>query len=147
MKRLVMLTFLFSLLAYCYAQPGPPKKNKPNPDCFQADLEQFVTQKACLTPQEASLFFPVYAEMFRKQREVREKMKALKRVKPTSDAACKENILKLDNYEVEMKQIQRAYHEKFMQILPASKVYEIMEAEEQFHRQTFKQMSNEIKRK
>ncbi|MCD8203340.1 MAG: hypothetical protein LUD48_06840 [Prevotella sp.] len=147
MKRLVLLIFLFSLLSYSYAQPKPPRNDRPNPECFQADLEQFVTEKACLTPQEASEFFPVYAEMFRKQREVRDKMKALKRVKPTTDAECKENITKLDNLEVEMKQIQRAYHEKFMQILPATKVYDVMEAEEQFHRQAFKNMTNDMKRK
>ncbi len=135
------------MLSYGYAQQRPPRKDRPNPECFQADLEQFITKKACLTPQEASKFFPVYAEMYSKQREVRDKMKAVKRVKPTTEAECKENILKLDNYEVEMKQIQRAYHEKFMQILPATKVYEVMEAEEQFHRQTFKQMTNDMKRK
>lgn len=29
------------------------------PERFQADLEQYITRKACLTPQEASKFFPV----------------------------------------------------------------------------------------
>ncbi len=144
MRRFLLLMFALSVLSYTYAQP---RKDRPSPECFQADMEQFVTRKACLTPQEASQFFPVYAEMFRKQREVRDKMKVLKRVKPTTDAECKENILKLDNLEVEMKQIQRAYHEKFMQILPASKVYDVLNAEEQFHRQTFKNMAEDMRRR
>ncbi len=144
MKRFVSLIFLLSVLTYVNAQP---KRDRPRPECFQADLEQFVTRKACLTPQEASRFFPVYAEMFSKQRELRDKMKALKRVRPMTEDECKENILKMDNLEVEMKQIQRAYHEKFMQILPASKVYDVMDAEEQFHRQTFKNMAEDMKRK
>ncbi|MCD8290065.1 MAG: hypothetical protein LUC91_01015 [Prevotella sp.] len=144
MKRFLLLIFVLSVLSYTNAQP---KKDRPSPECFQADLEQFVTKKACLTPQEASQFFPIYAEMFRKQREVRDKMKVLKRVKPTTDSECKENIIKLDNLEVEMKQIQRAYHEKFMQILPANKVYDVMNAEEQFRRQAFKNMAEDMRRR
>ncbi len=144
MRRLVMLMFLLSVLTYANAQH---KKDKFNPDGFQADLERYVTEKACLTPQEASRFFPVYAEMFSKQRNVREKMKTLKRVKPVTDSDCKEQIMQIDSYEVEMKQIQRIYHEKFMEILPANKVFDVIKAEEDFHREAFKTMADEMRKK
>ena len=37
-----------------------------------------------------------------------------------------------------MKKLQQDYHNKFMKVLPASKVFRIIQAEENFHRQMFK---------
>ena len=37
-----------------------------------------------------------------------------------------------------MKQLQQEYHNRFMYILPASKVLKIIKAEEKFHRRAFK---------
>ncbi len=109
-------------------------------DRFQADLEQFIAQEAGLTPQEASLFFPVYADMLRRQRALRDKIGTLKRVKPTAAADCEANILEVDRLEMEIKHLQKTYHEKFMQLLPPSKVYDIIKAEDIFHRQSVKNM-------
>ena len=40
--------------------------------------------------------------------------------------------------DIEIKRLQQAYHEKFLHILPASKVYRIIKAEDKFHRQQFR---------
>ena len=105
------------------------------------------TPEACLTPKEASKFFPVYSEMLSKQRAIHKKMRNLKRIKPTTDSECKKNIKKRDEYEIEIKEIQRTYHEKFMQILPAQKVYDILNAEDRFHRQMFKMAAGKKRKK
>lgn len=54
---------------------------------------------------------------------------------------------KRDEYEIEIKEIQRTYHEKFMQILPAQKVYDILNAEDRFHRQMFKMAAGKKRKK
>lgn len=117
------------------------------PERFQAELEQYITRKACLTQQEASRFFPVYREMRRKQRSVHKEMKSLKRIKPVTDADCKKNIKMRDEFEIEIKEIQKSYHNKFMQILPAKKVYDVLNAEDRFHRQIFKRAAGKNRRK
>lgn len=43
--------------------------------------------------------------------------------------------------------IQKTYHEKFLQILPAKKVYDILNAEDRFHRQMFKRTANKNHKK
>ena len=39
-----------------------------------------------------------------------------------------------------MKKLQQTYHNKFMKILPAGKVMEIIKAEDQFHRNAFRRI-------
>lgn len=105
---------------------------------FHAQLEQFITRAACLTPKEASKFFPVYREMMQKQRALHDEMSNYKRIKPASEAECKRCVERMDKIDIEMKQIQRRYHDKFLQILSARKVYDVIKAEDKFYRQAFK---------
>ena len=62
------------------------------------------------------------------------------------DKACADAIRRLDNNDLEIKRLQQAYHEKFLRILPASKVYRIIKAEDKFHRQQFKRIHANGKR-
>lgn len=85
--------------------------------------------------------------MRRKQRSIHKEMRRLKRVKPATDADCIKNIRKRDEYEIEMKEIQRTYHNKFMEVLPAKKVYDVLNAEDRFHRQMFKKSAHNGQKK
>ena len=135
MKR-VIISCLTMLLTVCASAEDPQQKF--SPEKFQADLEQFITKEACLTPQEATKFFPLYREMLKKQREVFNQMKALGQIKPTEESECKKAIKKRDDLELEQKSIQQIYHNKFFGVLPASKVYEVLNAEDRFHRRMFR---------
>ena len=141
MKKIIF-TAIFALITT--TQAGAQCKNGKNfdPQRFQAELEQFITQKAGLTPQEAARFFPVYAEMMKKQRALHDEQKSLKRVKPLTDAECKKNIQKQDELGVQIRQVQQTYHNKFMHILSPAKVYDVLKAEDQFHRQAFKRAAD-----
>ena len=46
-----------------------------------------------------------------------------------------------------LKELQKKYHEKFMQILPPKKVYDILKAEDRFHRQMFKRAADRRRKK
>ncbi len=144
MRRLLLIVLLLSTLSTLWAQD---RREKFNPEAYRAEMEQYITKKACLTPQEASEFFPIYEEMLSKQRSLRDKIKSLRGIKPTTDSECKENITQRDNIEIELKQLQRTYHEKFLQVLPASKVYDIMRAEDTFLREAFKNVASEVGKK
>jgi len=109
-----------------------------NPAKFEAELEQFIATEATLTPQESSRFFPLYREMRKKQIAIMSAGWKNKNIDTSNDKACAEAIRQHDNRDVEMKELQRTYHNKFLQILPAGKVFRIIRAEDKFHRQAFK---------
>lgn len=126
-----------------FQQRGFPQQNFPqqnfqppkfSPEKYQADLEQYITKEACLTPQEAAAFFPLLREMQKKQRVIYNKMRDDGRIKPTDEAACKKLIQKRDQMELELKSIQQTYHNKFFGVIPASKVFDALKAEDNFHR-------------
>lgn len=120
---------------------GQGKKRPPfDPARFEADLEQFITTHACLTPREAAKFFPVYRQMMKKQRMLFDEMRRFRHVNPKDNEACADAIRRQDELDIQIKQLQQEYHGRFMMILPANKVLGIIQAEEKFHRQMFKKM-------
>ena len=114
---------------------GQQQQQKFSPEKFQADLEQFITKEACLTPQEAAKFFPIYKEMQAKQRTVYERQRQLGFGKPADEKGCEKNIRQRDEYDLELKRIQQTYHNKFLSVISASKLYDVINAEDRFHRQ------------
>lgn len=136
MKRL--MTILIALVLAVAAIPQDQKNQQPpkfSPEKFQADLEQFITKEACLTPQEAAKFFPVYKEMQAKQRAVYDRQRQLGWGKPADEKGCEKAIRQRDEYDLELKRIQQTYHNKFLSIISASKLYDVIKAEDRFHRQ------------
>jgi len=136
MKRL--MTILIALVLAVAAIPQDQKPQQPpkfSPEKFQADLEQFITKEACLTPQEAAKFFPVYKEMQAKQRAVYDRQRQLGWGKPADEKGCEKAIRQRDEYDLELKRIQQTYHNKFLSIISASKLYDVIKAEDRFHRQ------------
>lgn len=144
MRILVLLFVMMMTFSDAAAQN---KRDKFRPARFQAEMEQYITKKAGLTPKEAAKFFPFYSEMQKKQRILHKELKSLKRIKPVTDDECKKNIEKRDELSIEIKEIQRDYHEKFMRILSPKKVYDVLKAEDMFHRQMFKRTANNARKK
>jgi len=91
-----------------------------------------------LPQAESAAFFPVYRELRKKQRNIFEQIKRHKHVKPTDNKAAAEAIKQQDKLELEMKELLKDYHIKFMALLPATTVFQILKAEDKFHRQLFK---------
>ena len=134
MKRI--FTIVVILLTALTVKAETPQQF--SPEKFQADLEQFITNEANLTPEESKKFFPLYREMQQKQRVVFKQMKDLGVNKPADEAACKKALEKRDELELEQKRIQQNYHKQFLNVLPASKVYDVIKAENHFHRTAFR---------
>ena len=86
MKRLTVTLLSLALVLVVSAQGFRPQPQpKFSPEKFQADLEQFITKEACLSPQEAAKFFPIYKEMQAKQRAVYERQRQLGWGKPADE--------------------------------------------------------------
>jgi hypothetical protein len=135
MKRLIAIC-LFGLFFAAVSADNPQRKF--SPEKFQAELEQYITSEASLSPQEAAAFFPLYREMQKKQRCIFNQKRKLGTVKPVDEQECMRAIQKRDQLELELKSIQQTYHNKFFGVLPASKVFDVIKAEDRFYRKSFR---------
>ena len=141
--RIIMKVWLviFLLAMAVVTVPAQPKKRPPfNPAKFEADLERFITREACLSPVEASKFFPVYRQMMKKQRMLFDEMRRCRQINPKDNKACEDAIHRQDELDIQIKQLQQEYHTRFMYVLSPSKVLSVIKAEEKFHRQMFRKM-------
>ena len=109
-----------------------------SPEKFQAEMEQFITKEAGLTAEEAAKFFPLFREMQQKQRAIFEKVRKEGFTKPVDDATCRKLVERRDACELEQKKIQQTYHQKFFSVISPSKVFDVLIAEERFHRRAFR---------
>ena len=117
--------------------------HKFDPKRFDADMQQFITVEAGLTPMEASRFFPLFKEMQDKQRVLFDKMQNYRRIDTSDDKASLDAIKKMDQIDIEIKELQRQYHLKFCKVLPPGKVFKTLRADEKFHRIVFRRMAKE----
>lgn len=142
MGQILRTTVLMILMLCTFSVAnGQHRKHPPfNPAKFEADLEQFITVNACLSPSQAASFFPVYRQMMKKQRALFDEMRRLRMINPKDNEACEEAIRKQDELDIQIKQLQQEYHGRFLMMLPANKVLSIIKAEEKFHRQIFRKM-------
>lgn len=143
MKRLFLVAIILISQLAVFAVERP----KFDPRRFEADLEQFVTTEAGLSPQEAAKFFPIYKEMRSKQRALFMKMDTYRHVDFSDDKQCEKAIFDLDDIDFKMKDLQHRYHVKFLKVLPASKVLKVIRAEERFHRSAFRKAAGQTNNK
>lgn len=142
MGQILRTTMLMILMLCTFGVASGQHRKRPpfNPAKFEADLEQFITVNACLSPSQAASFFPVYRQMMKKQRALFDEMRRLRMTNPKDNEACEEAIRKQDELDIQIKQLQQEYHGRFLMMLPANKVLSIIKAEEKFHRQIFRKM-------
>ena len=138
MKRHLIILFMLCSFTMTVSAQRHHGKFMFDPARFRADMEQFITREACLTPKEASEFFPVFDEMLRKERATYDQITALNRFKPATEKGCVDAVNKRDELEIQIKELQLQYHKRFMKILPASKVFDVIKAQNRYHRQMFK---------
>ena len=133
MKKIVAITLLLLMTVTVSAQD-----KRFSPEKFEADLRSFITKEASLTPQEADKVFPVFRELREKQRAIYDKMRKMGMDKPQGDEACKDAIVEYDKLNLELRQLEVNYHKKMLKLVSASKVYDMIKAENRFHRQMMK---------
>lgn len=138
MKKILTIIVMLTAVIMVNAQGGQQAQQRFSPEKFEADLQGYITKEAHLTQQEASKFFPVYKEMQEKQRALFDRQRELAKVKPSDEQGCLKVIKESDEIDLELKRIQQTYHARFIELLSASKVYDILKAEQRFHRHMMK---------
>jgi len=139
MKKL-LLTILLIAASMDMSAQGNRKDaaERFSPEKFEAELHDFIVSEAHLTDQEEARFFPLYREMQQKQRAIYDHQRNLGKQKPQDEEGCLKAIKVRDEKEIELKRIQQQYHKRFLELMPATKVWDILKAEERFHRRAMK---------
>ncbi len=139
MKRVAsFVIFWCAITLSCMAQMPAQHQQRFSPERFEAELQEFITREAGLSAEEAARFFPLYKEMQDKQRQLFARQRGLGNEKPADDAGCLRVINERDDIDLELKRIQKNYHARFLEIFSASKLYDILKAEERFHRRVMR---------
>lgn len=110
---------------------------------FRQKQEQYLTQKAELTKEEAERFFPMYFELQDRKKELSDKAwaKARKNKDVQMTEADYEAIIDgLVKARMASDQLDWDYLQKFKEILSAKKIYKLQRAEMKFHRDLMKIM-------
>jgi len=114
---------------------------------FDAQKVAFFTQELDLSPAEAAVFWPLYNEMQKKNREIEARMRKgfheVKNAKGLKESEYEEAIGKMLEYENQLYGVKKEYYQKMLQVVPASKMWKLSDAERKFRRQLFDKLRRE----
>lgn len=130
-----------AVTASCDNDQENDQYGKFDPEKYQRDLEAFIAKEARLTQQEAQAFFPILRELQAKQRAIYMRQHKLSKEMFTNNKVAAEAIREHDNQEIEIKKLQQNYHNRFLKVIPATKVLICIHAEERFNRNMMKNMT------
>ena len=114
-----------------------------SPEEFRARLKTFITEKAGLTSEEATRFFPLYFELQDRKKQLNDEAWALilqGKDEKTTEARYEEIMEGVYDARIASDRLDKTYFEKFKKILPCKKIYLVQKAEMHFHRELLKGM-------
>ena len=144
MKRLFLTLISIAFLLLTVSSQSRDKRL--SKEHYQAQLAQFIIQEAQFTAKEAADFRVIFKEMQNKQRKTFEAMKDIWHKPGRGEKECAEAIRQKDKMDIELKNLQQQYHNKLLKVMPASKVFKAIIAEDKFHRQMLRKWSNKPKK-
>lgn len=140
MKKFIAL-IMFSLVSVMPMLAQPQREGgRPhfNPEEFKNRMESFIREKVGLTQAEGEKLFPLFYEMKGKQMNINRAIAKLKR-NPSGNGAGTTNyssvVSKIVSLNVELSKVQQTYYNKMCKVVDAKKVFDLMLAEDAFHRE------------
>lgn len=140
-KLIVLLIMMCSFAPVLWATDGCNQHLSPAE--FRAKQKAYITERAGLTKEEASKFFPLYFELQDKKKEQNDKAWSLIRQgkdEKTTEAQYDAIMEGVYDARIASDRLDKAYFGKFKKILSAKKLYLVQKAEMRFHRELLKGM-------
>lgn len=145
MRRKILPLFVLSCVLGHIRVMGQPPKGQFSPEDFVKHLESFIAREACLTPAEATAFFPIFHELHDKQRGINWQIMGLKKRSLPARSTDRDyyNLIKeINKLKIESAELEDVYYKKMCKAVPARKVLEAMQAEDRFHRRMLRKLGN-----
>ena len=132
MKRTIILLFVITaFIGGALAQNKSTQQHMSATE-FREKQQAFITEKADLTKEEATKFFPLYFQLQDKKKELNDKAWALIREgkeENLSETQYNQILENIYDTRIATAELEKNYYLKFKQILPAQKIYMIQKAE------------------
>lgn len=122
-------------------QQGPNRSGQFSAAEYWNQQKAFFTEKAGLTQEEADAFFPIYNELQQKKRELNRETRRFMREAATAGASEDQSLKAIEaqaETNIKIAELEKEYLKKFKEVLPASKILKVQNAEEQFNSQMLK---------
>ena len=121
-------------------QQAPNRSGQFSAAEYWRQQKEFFTQKANLTEDEANAFFPVYNELQQKKRDLNREIRHLSfdDGQPKTEEQAAQDLEAIANVNIKIAELEKEYLQKFKQVLPASKILKVQNAEEEFNSQILK---------
>ncbi len=146
-KRLTAVFFLLSSFLCSFAED---KKQEKLDELLQRRAE-YICSKIGLTPEEKEKFMPLYNEYQEKKMDLFEKdnLDRLRKRKEKKSSYTEEEYREVNesyiNEKLDRSTLDRIYYEKFREILPESKIFNMFQAERLYKHDLIKQVENKGK--
>lgn len=123
------------------AQPMPNRSGQFSPAEYAKQQREFITKNAELTSDEADAFFPIFNELQQKKRELNRETRRFMREAAGPDASDEQSLKAIEaqaETNIKIAELEKEYLQKFKEVLPATKILKVQNAEEQFNSQILK---------
>jgi|WetSurMetagenome_2_1015567.scaffolds.fasta_scaffold797058_2 hypothetical protein len=135
MKKIALFVTISILYAFV---PIVAQNRRMSPEEFQAKQKAFIIEEAKLTPEESARFFPIFFKLQATKKALMDKgWKSMHFLRDgnASEAEYAQAVIQMYDSRIATDKLDRLYLSKYARILPYSKIYKVMHAEMDFHRQ------------
>jgi len=159
MKKIVLVVMMICLTGIIsggFAQQRPSMQRPSEDDRrarfekLNAEREEFISKAMKLTDEEKKVFWPLCNELqmkkFELNRTLREEMRKIARAQrekqPVSEADYKKVLEMSSRVKVQEAQLEQEYLAKFLQVIPAEKVFLYRQSEQSFGERMIREGAN-----
>ena len=136
------------LLAACSTFAQEKKLTEEKKREFEAQKIAFFTQEMNLSPEEATVFWPLYNEMQDKLDQEGDRVRKWSREthgKTLTEEEAAKQIAEILAAEKAMQEIKQEYYTKLIKAISAKKVWLMMEAERKFRHRLWKKVVEDVR--
>lgn len=145
--RTLFIALLFALVFPAVANEHPqqqqPERKEFSPEAFNRHMEQFITERAGLSADEATAFFPLMHEMLAKQRANNDQQRQLmeKCGPQATEKDYEQAVMRSLELEAENKNIERTYYQRFHSVLSWEKIHKVKNALVEFQMEALRRFA------
>ena len=141
MKQLITIVCILLTLSVSAQDRRPNPSGQFSPAEYAKQQREFFTRNAELTQEEADAFFPIYNELQQKKREINRQIRMIMRHEGDTLISEEQSLKAIEakaDANIRIAELEKEYLKKFKEVLPASKILKVQNAEEQFNSQILK---------
>ncbi|NPD45205.1 MULTISPECIES: hypothetical protein [unclassified Lentimicrobium] len=147
MKKIAFVYIgILSLLTFSlYAQDG--RDGEDFEKKYHSQKVAYLTTEMDLTPEESAAFWPLYNAHEKEKGIIKDEMKSYRQevAQKDGDLSEEEALEALKSFQVnmgKMHQIELFYQNKYLEVIPATKVILLLKAEKEFRRDLLRELAN-----